>query len=324
MSNKPEKPAGGGKRQRSWKNFLIDKDYQLRSTIISVVIAAVVCTALGTLVIWQTRLANAEFKKQGEDSTALFQRQRTQSTKLFGETRAAATKDVKKLLNTATEMLKVQLQDKDPDMRQLASIAMADLKKDDARIVARRNKEDKRLAEQRSKSDAEHLAQRKKQDQEVSAKRSRREIILLVGIIAFGVVFLIVIFIFNIVVTHRTAGPMFKMGRYMDEVREGKYSEVWNLRKGDQLVELYGRFQSMHNALKDRVRKDIELMDAAIAACDKAGVHGGAIDALKTRLATKREALGGDADAKADADAAAKADADANVEPEGEADSKAD
>jgi nitrogen fixation/metabolism regulation signal transduction histidine kinase len=295
MSNKPNQTSGGGKKQRSWKNFLIDKDYQLRNTIISVVIAAIVCTALGTLVIWQTRQANAEFKKQGEDSTNLFQRQRTQSTKLFRETRAAATKDVKKLLNVATEMLKVQLQDKDPDMRQLASIAMADLKKDDARIVARRAKEDRRLADHRGKEDAEHVAQRKKQDADVSAKRSRREVILLVAIIAFGVVFLVVIFIFNIIITHRTAGPLFKMGRYMDEVKEGKYTEVWNLRKGDQLVDFYGRFQAMHNALKARMEEDIELMDAAIAACDKAGVDGEAIDALKTRLAQKREALGSDA-----------------------------
>ncbi len=117
MADKPNRPAGGGKHQRSWRNYLIDKDYQLRNTIISVVIAAIVCTALGALVIWETRQANREFKKHSEESTALFQRQRRRTTKLFGKTRAAATKDIKRLLNVATEMLKVQLQDKDPDMR---------------------------------------------------------------------------------------------------------------------------------------------------------------------------------------------------------------
>ncbi len=294
MADTPKKPSGGSKYKRSWKNYLIDKDYQLRNTIISVVIAAIVCTALGTLVIWQTRQANAEFKKQGEDSTALNQRQRKQTTILFGKTRDAATNDVKKLLNVATEMLKVQLQDKDPDMRQLASVAMADLKKDDARIVARRAKEDKRLADQRVREDAERFAQRKKQNKEAAAKRSRRELILLIAIIAFGVVFLVVIFIFNIVITHRTAGPMFKMGRYMDEIRENKYTEVWNLRKGDQLVELYGRFQAMHKAAKARVEEDIEILDAAVAACEKGGVDGEAFDALKKRLEFKRESVAKD------------------------------
>ncbi len=291
MTDKPKKPSGGGRHQRSWKNYLIDKDYQLRNTIISVVIAAIVCTALGTLVIWQTRQANAEFKKQGRDSTALAQRQRKQTTLLFGQTRAAATLDVKKLLNVATEMLKVQLQDKDPDMRQLASVAMADLKKDDARIVARRAKEDKRLADQRVLEDAVRFKLRKKQDRDAAAKRSRRELILLIAIIAFGVVFLVVIFIFNIVITHRTAGPLFKMGRYMDEIREDKYTEVWNLRKGDQLVELYGRFQAMHKAAKARVEEDIEILDAALAVCDKGGVDGEAIDALKERLELKRRSV---------------------------------
>jgi nitrogen fixation/metabolism regulation signal transduction histidine kinase len=296
MSEKPNRPSGGGKHQRSWKNYLIDKDYQLRNTIISVVIAAIVCTALGTLVIWQTRQANAEFKKQSNDATALYQRQRADTTKLFGDTRDAATKDVKKLLNVATEMLKVQKQDKDPDMRQLAAVAMADLKKDDERIVKRRRDEDKRLADQRIKEDNERVEQRKKQDREAAAKRSRRELILIIAIIAFGVVFLVVIFICNIVITHRTAGPLFKMGRYMDEVRDGKYTEVWNLRKGDQLVEFYGRFQAMHKAIKARVERDVELMAAAVAACEKAGVEGEAVDELKARLAEKREAVGADAD----------------------------
>ncbi len=296
MSDKPKKAGGGSRYKRSWRNYLIDKDYQLRSTIISVVIAASICTALGTLVIWQTRLANAEFKKQGEESTQLFQRQRNNSTELFRKTRAAATKDVKKLLNVATEMLKVQLQDKDPDMRQLASIAMADLKKDDARIVARRAKEDKRLADRRALEDAERVVQRKKQDSEATAKRSRREIILLIGIIAFGIVFLVVIFVFNIVITHRTAGPMFKMGRYMDEVRECKFTEVWNLRKGDQLVDLYGRFQAMHKAIKARELEDVEILAATVAACEKAELKGEAIDELKARLEQKRVSVGADAD----------------------------
>ncbi len=297
MADTPKKPGGGGaKHKRSWRNYLIDKDYQLRSTIISVVIAAFVCGALGTLVIWQTRLANAEFTKQGEESTALFQRQRKQSTALFRKTREAATKDVKKLLNVSTEMLKVQLQDKDPDMRQLASIAMADLKKDDARIVARRAKEDKRLADRRTLEDAERIVQRKKQDTEAAAKRSRRELILIIAIVAFGIVFLVVIFIFNIVLTHRTAGPMFKMGRYMDEVREGKFTEVWNLRKGDQLVDLYGKFQAMHKAMKVREQEDIELLEAAIAACEKADVEGEAVDAIKALAIRKRESVGADAD----------------------------
>jgi len=269
MSDKPKKAGGGSRYKRSWRNYLIDKDYQLRNTIISVVIAASVCTALGTLVIWQTRLANAEFKKQGEDSTDLFQRQRNHST---------------------------AFQDKDPDMRQLASIAMADLKKDDARIVARRAKEDKRLADRRALEDAERVVQRKKQDSEATAKRSRREIILLIGIIAFGIVFLVVIFVFNIVITHRTAGPMFKMGRYMDEVRECKFTEVWNLRKGDQLVELYGKFQAMHNAVKAREQEDVEILAATMAACEEAELTGEAIDELKARLEQKRVSLGADTD----------------------------
>ncbi len=168
---------------------------------------------------------------------------------------------------------------------------MADLKKDDAAIVARRAEEDRRLAEQRRREDAERVAQRKKQDAEAAARRSHRELVLLVAIIAFGVVFLVVIFIFNIVITHRTAGPLFKMGRYMDEVKKDRFTEVWNLRKGDQLVDFYSRFQAMHKALVDRVKEDIQVLSAAVEALEKAGVEGEAVDSLKRRLEAKRASL---------------------------------
>ncbi|MFH2006154.1 MAG: hypothetical protein ABI333_06175 [bacterium] len=287
--------SGGGRHQRSWRNFLIDKDYQLRYTLISVVIAAILCGSLGALVIWQTREANAVFKRQRNKATNLFKRQREDTSALISKTRDAATRDVKKLLAVATDMLKVQLMDKDPDMREFAKKAMADLRKDDAAIVARRAKEDQRLGDLRARADTELVSQRKAQDKETMAKKRRKEIILLVAIIAFGIVFLIVIFIYNIVITHRVAGPMYKMGRYMDEVRDGKYTEVWNLRKGDQLVDLYGRFQAMHNAVKDRERQDIEAMDKVLAACGEAGVSGEAVDALKERLKAKRESVGDEA-----------------------------
>ncbi len=280
--------------KRSWKNLLIDKQYQLRYTGISVLIAAIICGGLGALVIWQTRKANHEFKDQREKATKLFKKQREGTSKLVKNMRADTTRRVKRLLKVATDMLQLQLKDDDPLVREGAKEAIKILKKDDQDRVKRRMAEDKRMAELRAKADQELVAQRTTQDKEAAKRRQQKELILVLGIIGFGLIFLVVIFIFNIVVTHKVAGPMFKMGRYMDEVRDGKFTEVWNLRKGDQLVDFYARFQAMHNAMKDRVDKDIEVLEAVVDAAEKADLDPEALEQAKAMLQQKRESVGAD------------------------------
>jgi hypothetical protein len=41
---------------------------------------------------------------------------------------------------------------------------------------------------------------------------------------------------------------------------------VYNLRKGDQLVDFFEHFRAAHDALRRRTQEDIELLDKAIAA----------------------------------------------------------
>lgn len=279
------------KYKRKLKNLLIDRDYQLRYTVISVVIAGVLCAGLGALVIWQTRQANRDFLEQRRRATELFQKQREESSKLISGTRDAATRDVKKLLKVATDMLDLQLRDKDPMVREGAKEVKSVIEQDDKKRVARRAEEDRRLSELRTKADRELVSQRKTQDKEANERRERNEMILIAGIVAFGFVFLVIIFIYNIVITHKVAGPMFKMGRYMDEVRDGRFTEVWNLRKGDQLVDLYTRFQAMHNAVKARVEKDVEVLEAAVSACKAGGIAEETLSAMESCLEQKKASL---------------------------------
>ena len=282
------------KYKRKLRNLLIDRDYQLRYTLVSVVIAGALCAGLGALVIWQTRQANHDFLEQRQKATELFQRQREESSALISQTRDAATRDVKKLLKVATDMLDLQLRDKDAMVREGAKEVKDVIEQDDKKRVARRAEEDHRLAELRKKADTELVAQRKAQDAEANKRRERNEMILIAGIVLFGFVFLVIIFIYNIVITHKVAGPMFKMGRYMDEVRDGKFTEVWNLRKGDQLVDLYSRFQAMHNAVRERVEKDVELLEETLAACKKSGLSEETLAAMESCLAQKKSSLGKD------------------------------
>lgn len=286
--------AQNARYKRKLRNLLIDKDYQLRYALISMIIAGALCGGLGALVIWQTRQANHEFQEQRRRATELFQRQRRESSDLIKETRDAATRDVTKLFKVATDMLDLQLRDKDEMVREGAKEVKSIIEKDDEKRLKRRALEDQRLADLRSKADAEMVSHRKAQDVEANERRRRNETILIVGIVAFGVVFMVIIFIYNIVITHKVAGPMFKMGRYMDELRDGHYTDVWNLRKGDQLVDFYSRFQAMHKALKAEVEKDVDVLEAALAACDEGGLAGEPLDRLRGTLQRKKESLGQD------------------------------
>jgi hypothetical protein len=280
-----------GRHQRRLKNLLIDKDYQLRFTLISVLVSALLCGALGWLVIWQMRSATAQFKAQQEKATRLFGQQREETTTLMRQTRSAALDDVKKLLKTATDMLDIQLKDKDPGVQEQAKMMKADIEQDDKQRIQRRANEDKQFDSLRQKADKELVQQRERDDDTAYQARKRKELILIGAIVVFGLLFLVIIFIFNIVVTHKVAGPLFKMGRYLDELKDHKFSSIWPLRKGDQLVEFFERFRAMHSAVRTRVEEDVEVLEAVLKDCEEKGVTGPGVDQVRTSLQEKKAAL---------------------------------
>jgi hypothetical protein len=79
------------------------------------------------------------------------------------------------------------------------------------------------------------------------------------------------LFVFGITMTHKVAGPLYKVGLYLDKVRGGKYDKVYPLRKGDQLVEFFDHFREAHLALRHAQERDVEELKALIAAAEKQG-----------------------------------------------------
>jgi len=102
--------------------------------------------------------------------------------------------------------------------------------------------------------------------QVLAAQFARGDRILLGILIAFGFVLSLVLAAYGIVLTHKVAGPLFKMTSYLDKIREGKLGVIYNLRKGDQLVDFFEHFKGAHDALRQRTEEDIALIDKAIAA----------------------------------------------------------
>src|SRR3954466_10182211 len=63
------------------------------------------------------------------------------------------------------------------------------------------------------------------------------------GIVGFGVVLVISITAVGILITHKVAGPLFKIAAFFGRVRENRLGAIPStLRKGDELQEFYGTF----------------------------------------------------------------------------------
>ncbi len=80
--------------------------------------------------------------------------------------------------------------------------------------------------------------------------------------------------IYGIRMTHKVAGPLHKVALYFDKVRGGKFTPVYNLRKGDQLVGFYEQFKEAHEALRKHQEADVVRLRALIEAAERVGTPG--------------------------------------------------
>ena len=101
------------------------------------------------------------------------------------------------------------------------------------------------------------------------------------------------LFFIGIRMTHKVAGPLHKIGLYLDKVKDGKYTPVYNLRKGDQLVEFFEHFKEAHAALRKVQEKDVQTLRDLIAAAEKSESFASstALAELRTLLARKEAGL---------------------------------
>jgi hypothetical protein len=76
----------------------------------------------------------------------------------------------------------------------------------------------------------------------------------------------------GIIVTHKVAGPIYKMKRQIKAVADGHLAVPGNLRKGDELVDFFEGFRDMVINLRKRQEHEIALLEAAIEALERGPV----------------------------------------------------
>ncbi len=110
-----------------------------------------------------------------------------------------------------------------------------------------------------------HKLQQQQQGLEAQAQRLEqvrmRVLYALIGVIVLLVAGL---WLTGIVVTHKVAGPVFKMKRLMRALERGDFEVPSPLRKGDELKEFFDTFNSMVRSLRTRRQTEVDTLSAAI------------------------------------------------------------
>jgi mRNA-degrading endonuclease RelE of RelBE toxin-antitoxin system len=112
------------------------------------------------------------------------------------------------------------------------------------------------------------------------------------GLLAIGLL------LYGIKMTHRVAGPLHKVTLYMSRLRGGNYDVIYNLRKGDHLVEFYDHFKAAHAGMRGLQEEDVARLRALVAAAEEANLAGrspemvAALDELRAVLDRKEKSLG--------------------------------
>ena len=104
-----------------------------------------------------------------------------------------------------------------------------------------------------------------------------------------GVGLCIVLGIYLIVLTHKVAGPLYKIGYYFDSIRDGKLRPATELRNGDHLQDFFHQFKGMNDALVARTGREVTLYAELLAAAEAASVSSEALAELRA-LKEEREA----------------------------------
>lgn len=292
MSNPPSRTY-----KRSWKNLLINKDYQLRMTIVLVGISALLISGLGWWVMTQARTATevainnvegtrcekpawmmegaggsrvvvdeisemapgAGIEDPAKDIAAPEDEDSPEGDE--GETKPA---DEAKPAPPEGDAAKPDTGDAakpepaDEEERPRVTITSSDMELSQPKGDAEPADEASRKDQEQRYHECELAKKTKVEDLKAGETLIFRVLVGLGLLMVFGLAF------YGIKMTHKVAGPLFKVTLYLRKLRDNKYDTVYNLRKGDHLVDFYEHFKGAHAGVKGMQEEDIRQLKAIL------------------------------------------------------------
>ena len=112
------------------------------------------------------------------------------------------------------------------------------------------------------------------------AKADSTKMLYLIGFVVLMAVFL---FVWGIFITHKVAGPIFIISRYLRELREGKAPHTRPLRRGDELRDFFEAFSAAVASLRQRHLDEAAALEQVAGNLEKKGDAGLAEDVQRLR-----------------------------------------
>jgi hypothetical protein len=94
------------------------------------------------------------------------------------------------------------------------------------------------------------------------ASEDRALVYKMVGV---GIGLVLILSAYLVIMTHKVAGPLYKVSMYFDRMAVGRLGVVTPLRSGDMLQDFYLNFKDMHEAVRIRAIADADAMEKALA-----------------------------------------------------------
>jgi hypothetical protein len=101
--------------------------------------------------------------------------------------------------------------------------------------------------------------------QQIAAHFAAADRALLIGLVVFGVALALLLTGYTIVMTHRVAGPLFKMQRTFEDLGSGIVPPTDSLRRHDELTDVYGSLRRACDVLRAHADEDLALIDRLLA-----------------------------------------------------------
>ncbi len=121
------------------------------------------------------------------------------------------------------------------------------------------------------------------QDNKIMAQQAalvRQQHTMLYTLVGGLAVMVFLIGVLGIFITHKVAGPIYKMKLLLKQVADGKLKVAARLRKGDELQDFFDVFANMVDRLRERQLREVGELDRAIEAAKTAGVAEATLEKL--------------------------------------------
>jgi len=258
-SQAPVSGAPSHRGQRRLRNFLLDSHFQLKYSGYLVGVAVFLSVSLG-VILWHT---SRELITQTRASVALGEEIVERGRKLLAESEK---------VNSVVKMNIVQAYADDP--------ALLDVFQNNA------GDRDAMLAQGQTQLEQNSVALREQ------SQRIERGYVRLAVVVVLALLLLVLgIGLAGVVVTHKVAGPVYKMKRLLGDLGRGQFKVVARLRKGDELQHFFDAFNEMATQLGRRQEEEIRQIDNVIELL--AGESGDPlrVSGARERLLTLRESM---------------------------------